>query len=145
MKTLLEYFLKYFDVLYLDPRYHITDSSTSGVATNNASLTLMGPVLSWQLTNDRGQILLNTAPTEAMASDNWFTVSLIKQYLNGDDEIEYLSAADEIAWMRDNRRRVEQLFSEVRTIDTICETLRTLRRSNANRYWTRWREEKGLT
>jgi hypothetical protein len=37
MKTLSEYFLKYFEVLYLDPRYHITNSSTSGVASNNAS------------------------------------------------------------------------------------------------------------
>jgi hypothetical protein len=63
MKTLLEYFLKYFDLLYLDSRYHITNSTTSGVASVNASLTLTGPVLIWDLTNDKGQFLLSVAPT----------------------------------------------------------------------------------
>ncbi len=77
MKTLLEYFLKYFDVLYLDPRYHITNSISSGIATNNASLTLTGPILSWQLANDRGQMLLSVAPTRPETSDKWFSVSLV--------------------------------------------------------------------
>ncbi|MGE2816995.1 hypothetical protein ACQI5H_17900 [Mycobacterium heidelbergense] len=145
MKTLLEYFLKYFDVLYLDPRYRITDSVTSGVATNNASLTLTGPLLSWQLTNDRGQFLLAVAPTALATPDNWFTVSLIRQYLNGQDEIEYSSAADEIAWFHEKAGRVEALFSDASNVEALCETLRSLRRSNADRYWTRWREEQGLS
>ncbi|MCV7029360.1 hypothetical protein [Mycobacterium sherrisii] len=96
MKTLLEYFVKYFDVLYLDPRYRITDSRTIGVSSNNASLTITGPILSWELCNDRGQFLLGLAPTALATSDNWFTASLIKQYLNGQDEVEHASAADEI-------------------------------------------------
>jgi hypothetical protein len=79
MKTLLEYFLKYFDVLYLAQRYHITNSSTSGVASNNASLTITGPTLSWDLANDKGQFILGVAPTALATSDNWFSVSLIKQ------------------------------------------------------------------
>jgi hypothetical protein len=145
MKTLLEYFLKYFDVLYLDPRYRITNSSTTGVASNNASLTITGPVLSWQLTNDRGQFLLTVAPTALATPDNWFTVSLIKQYLNGQDEVDYLSATDEIAWIRENGERAEELFSDASTIETVCETLRSLRRSNANTYWTRWRGQQGLS
>jgi hypothetical protein len=145
MKTLLEYFLKYFDVLYLDQRYHITNSSTSGVASNNASLTITGPTLSWDLANDKGQFILGVAPTALATSDNWFSVSLIKQYLNGQDDIEYSSAADEIAWVRENGGRVEQLFSDASTIEIICDRLRSLRRSNANRYWTRWRDQRGLS
>lgn len=145
MRTLLEYFLRYFDVLYLDPRYHITDSRSSGVATNDASLRLTGPILSWSLTNDKSQMLLGVAPTRLAAQGNWFRVSLIRQYLNGDDEIEYLTAAGEIEWVRENSGRIEQLFSDASGIETTCETLSGLRRANANRYWTRWREQQGLT
>jgi hypothetical protein len=145
MKTLLEYFLRYFEILYLDPRYHITDSSTSGVATNNASLRLTGPILSWSLTNDKGQIVLYVAPTELATASNWFRVSLIKQYLDSDDEIEYVSAADEIGWVRQNSGRLEQLFADASKLESTCEKLAALRRSNANQYWSRWREEQGLT
>jgi len=145
MKTLLEYFLRYFDLLYLDPRYRITDSSTGGVATNNASLRLTGPILSWSLTNDKGQILLHVAPTELAAASNWFRVSLMKQYLDNDDEIEYLPAADEIGWVRENSGRLEQLFADDSKLESTCDKLGALRRSNANKYWSRWREEQVLT
>lgn len=145
MKTLLEYFLRYFDLLYLDPRYRITDSSTSGVATNNASLRLTGPILSWSLTNDKGQIVLHVAPTELATASNWFRVSLIKQYLDNDDEIEYLPAADEIGWVRENGGRLEQLFADGSKLESTYDKLGALRRSNANKYWSRWREEQGLT
>ncbi|WP_301145959.1 hypothetical protein [Mycobacterium simiae] len=145
MKTLLEYFLKYFDVLYLDPRYRITNSTTTGVASNNASLVLTGPVLSWELTNDKGQFLLSVAPTALATSDNWFSIALIKQYLNSEQEIEYPSAADEIAWFRENSSRVEELFSKVSEIEAICDTLKALRRANANKYWAQWREQQGLS
>lgn len=144
MKTLLEYFLRYFDLLYLDPRYRITDSSTGGVATNNASLRLTGPILSWSLANDKGQIVLHVAPTELAAASNWFRVSLIKQYLDNDDEIEYLPAADEIGWVRENSGRLEQLFADDSKLESTCDKLGALRRSNANKYWSRWREEQGL-
>lgn len=145
MKTLLEYFLRYFDLLYLDPRYRITDSSTGGVASNNASLRLTGPILSWSLANDKGQIVLHVAPTELAAASNWFRVSLIKQYLDNDDEIEYLPAADEIGWVRENSGRLEQLFADDSKLESTCDKLGALRRSNANKYWSRWREEQGLT
>jgi hypothetical protein len=97
------------------------------------------------LANDKGQILLDVAPTELVAPENWFRISLIKQHLNGDDEIEHVSAADEIEWVRQNGSRVEQLFSDAATLETTCTTLRALRRSNANKYWSRWREEQGLS
>ncbi|WP_082978401.1 hypothetical protein [Mycobacterium sp. 1081908.1] len=145
MKTLLEYFVRYFELLYLDSRYHITNSSTSGAASINASLTITGPILIWDLTNDRGQFLLSVAPRALATADNWFTVSLIKQYLNGQNNIDYLSAADEIAWFRENSQPVEELFSDGSKSETVCETLRSLRRSNADRYWTQWREQQGLS
>ncbi|WP_082951774.1 hypothetical protein [Mycobacterium sp. 852002-51057_SCH5723018] len=144
MKTLLEYFLKHFEMLYLDPRYHITNSTTSGVETNNAALTITGPTLSWDLTNDRGQMLLGIAPTALATPDNWFRVSLIKQYLNRESEIEYSSTDTEIAWIRENSERVEELFSDVSKLENVCQTLRSLRRSNANSYWTQWRKQQGL-
>ncbi|WP_235216002.1 hypothetical protein [Mycobacterium kyorinense] len=96
------------------------------------------------MTNNRGQFELTVAPTDRATAENWFWVSLVKQYLDGDDEIEYLSAAKEIEWLRKNSSRVEQLFSD-KSVDTACETLRTLRQFNSDRYWTRWRQQEGLT
>lgn len=52
MKTLLEFYLKYFDFLYLDPRYRITDSHVAEYAPS-ASLTITGPVLTFSLINER--------------------------------------------------------------------------------------------
>jgi len=145
MKTLLEFFLKYFDMLYLDPRYHITDSRTRGLETIDASLRLTGPILSWNLSNDRGQFEITVAPTGQATTENWFWVSLVKQYLDGADEIEYFSPEEEIKWVGENSSRVEQLFSDSSGLDAICESLRTLRQSNSDRYWTRWRQQEGLT
>jgi hypothetical protein len=145
LKTLLEYFLNYFELLYLDPRYRITNSSTNGAASNDASLAMTGPILSWQLANNSGQIELSVAPTASAAADNWFSISLIRQYLDGQEEIEYSSAAEEIAWMRENGERVDQLFSDTSKVAVICENLRSLRRSNANKYWSQWREQQGLS
>jgi hypothetical protein len=145
MRTLLEYFVRYFDILYLDSRYRITDSSTTGVPTANASLRLQSPILCWNITNDRGQILLYVAPTELVTPTTWYSVSLIKQYLSGQQQIEYLSAVDEIGWVREDPSRLEQLFSDASTISDTCEKLNELRRLNSDKYWTTWREQQGLT
>ena len=144
MRTLLEFYLNYLDFIYLDPRYRITDSKTGGERIN-ASLNVTGPILSWSLVNDRGQMQVSIAPTCMSTERNWFWVSLLRQYLNGDSEIEYLPAPDEIQWMRENSDRVEQLFGDKSTAEASCEKLKDLRRSNANQYWSRWREEQGLT
>jgi hypothetical protein len=78
MRTLLEFFIKYFDFVYLDPRYRITDSKTGG-DTINASLTVTGPDFTWMLVNDRGQMELSLAPTSLATPRNWFWVSLVRQ------------------------------------------------------------------
>ncbi|ORA85355.1 hypothetical protein K3U93_00130 [Mycobacterium malmoense] len=135
MKTLLEFFLQYFDFLYLDPRYRITDSKTSGSQTINASLTLTGPLISWDLFNDRGQMGFAIAPTQlAESPDNWFRLSLVRQYLDDYDETNFVSPPATVAWVRDNLGRIEELFSDAKAARS-CEELLTLAKSLANKYF----------
>jgi hypothetical protein len=135
MTTLLEFYLKYLDFLYLDPRYHITDSSTTGVATNDASLTLTSPVTSWQISNDRGQIMFHLAPTKLAAEPrNWFRLSIIRQYLDDYDEINAVPPTEAVAWVRHNLARIDELFSDASASDA-CTALTALENANAEKYW----------
>ncbi|NDJ92012.1 hypothetical protein [Mycolicibacter kumamotonensis] len=145
MKTLLEYFLMHFDMLYLDPQYHITNSSSRGLPTVDASLQVTGPILSWNLKNNRGQIELTVAPTQLATLENWFWLSLLKQYIDAQPEIDYMSADEEIEWVRNNMERVEQIFTDTSTLDETCKELRDLRQSNSDKYWARWRQQQGLS
>lgn len=115
MTTLLEFFLKYLDFLYLDPHFRITDSSTSGVANNGASLTLTSPLTTWQISNDRGQVLIGIVPTKLAAQpQNWFRLSIIRsiirRYLDDYDETNVVSPIEAVTWVRDNRDRIDDLF-----------------------------------
>jgi len=135
MKTLLEFFLLHFAFLYLDPNYRITDSTTSGNPSINASLSLVGPVISWDLSNDRGQIRFVIAPTQlATAPDNWFRVSLIRQYLDGYDEMNSPSPEETVAWIRENLARLEHLFGNAQA-HRSCQELLNLAKSLAVRYF----------
>jgi hypothetical protein len=134
MKTLLEFYLEYFEFLYLDSRYRITNSSTSGFATTNASLTLTGPIINWQITNDRGQILFDVAPTKFSAPENWFRISIIRQHLDGYDERNAVSAPEATAWIGHNLGRIEDLFSDSSAAES-CEALTALENANATKYW----------
>jgi hypothetical protein len=134
MKTLLEFYLRYLDFIYLDPRYRITNSSTAGVATINASLTLTSALLNLQIANDRGQILFNVAPTKLNLPENWFRVSIIRQYLDGYDELNRVSAVETTAWIRENLGRIEDLFSDSSVIQS-CEEVAALENANALKYW----------
>jgi hypothetical protein len=135
MTTLLEFFTKYLDFLYLDPRYRITNSSTSGVATNDASLTLTGPETTWQIANDRGQILFSVAPTE-LANDprNWFRLSIVRQYLDNYDETNTVPLPAAVAWIHDNTSRIDELFSDA-SAEESCRALTVLENANAEKYW----------
>jgi hypothetical protein len=144
MRSLLEFFLSYFEFLYLDPQYRITDSKT-GNARINASLTVTGPVITWLIVNDRGQMQISVAPTSLATPRNWFWVSLIKQYVNKEAEIHYLSAEDEVDWVRQNLSRVEELFSDPATLEAECDKLKALRRDNADKYWSQSRDGRGST
>jgi hypothetical protein len=133
--TLLEFFLKYLDFLYLDPHFRITDSSTSGVANNGASLTLTSPRTTWQISNDRGQVLIGIAPTKLAAQrQNWFRLSIIRQYLDDYDETNVVSPIDAVAWVRDNRDRIDDLFSDTLAAES-CAALIALEDANAVKYW----------
>lgn len=134
MKTLLEFYLRYLDFIYLNPDYRITNSRTSGSDTINASLTLTGPTLSWQFTNDRGQILFDVAPTKLASADNWFRASIVRQYLDGYDETNVVSPAETASWIRDNVGRIEALFVDSSATQS-CKELAALEETNALKYW----------
>ncbi|MCV7171251.1 hypothetical protein H7I41_15150 [Mycobacterium manitobense] len=130
MKKLLEIFLRHFEFLYADPRYRFTDSRTHAP---NASLTVSGPDVTWWITLDRGQLELSVAPTRLPGDSYW--ISLIRQYVRGDDDIRYLSAADEIDWARENVEQIERLFSEASDVEAVTHTLAGLRRENGEKRW----------
>ncbi|SHQ27625.1 Uncharacterised protein [Mycobacteroides abscessus subsp. bolletii] len=135
MKTLLEFYLRHLEFLYLDPRYRITNSRTTGVATNNASLVLTGPVLSWSIANDRGQIQFDVAPTaRADSGDSWFRISLVRQFMDGVDESAPVSVDATVFWIRENLERIEELFSDA-NVNRSCEELINLARALADKYW----------
>lgn len=135
MKTLLEFYLRHLEFLYLDPRYRITNSTTAGVAAVNASLTLTSPVLSWSIANDRGQVEFGVAPTvRAESGDSWFRISLVRQFLDGFDETTPVSVDATVFWIRENKDRIEELFSEA-NVDRSCEELINLARALADKYW----------
>ena len=134
MKTLLEFYLRYLDFIYLDPEYRITNSKTTGSETINAALTLTGSILTWQITNDRGQIAFTVAPTRMSSPENWFRASIIRQYLDGHDETNPVSSAETAAWIRDNIGRIENLFAGSAVVQS-CEELTALEEANALKYW----------
>ena len=135
MRTLLQFYLQYLDFLYLDPRYRITNSATSGNPTINASLTLTGPVISLDISNDRGQIDFTFAPTKLAATpDNWFRASLIRQYLDNYDETNIVSPEAMVAWIRGNSQRIEDLFTDANA-DRSCAKLLELAKQLADRYF----------
>lgn len=80
-------------------------------------------------------MLLSIAPTRLATSRNWFWVSLIKQYLDAEDEIEYLPVEKEVEWLKSNIDRIEHLFSDASTLEPTCDALRALHRRNADKDW----------
>lgn len=130
MKPLLEFYIKYFDFLYLDSRYRFTDSSTNGM---NASITVTGPNLTWRITIEKGQPQLSISPTRLPGNGFW--ISLIRQYAGGLEDIRYLSAIEEAEWARENIGLIEELFSDASNLEATCDDLRALLRSNAEKEW----------
>jgi hypothetical protein len=130
VKKLLEVFLRHFEFLYADPRYRFTDSRTHAP---NAWLAVSGPDLTWWITLDRGQLELSVSPTRLPGDSFW--ISLIRQYLEGDDDIRYLSAAETIDWARENVGQIERLFSEASDVESITHALADRRRRNGEKYW----------
>lgn len=130
MKQLLEIFLRYFEFLYGDSRYRITDSRAR---EPNAALTVTGPNLTWLITVDRGQVRLSAGTTKLPGRLFW--TSLIRQYLLGEEDIRYLSAPEEIEWARTHLNQIEQLFSDDATVESTRDRLEALLRSNGEKQW----------
>jgi hypothetical protein len=133
MTKLLQYLLRYLEVLYLDPRYRITDSSSTGSATENASLRLTGDVLSWRLTNDRGQIRLVVAPTKLENSENWFRTTSVRQFLDHKEEQDTMLTDELASWLSVNINRVLDLFVNDSIAASSCAALIALEEAKANK------------
>jgi hypothetical protein len=133
MTKLLEYFLRYLEVLYLDPGYRITDSSSTGSATENASLRLTGDILSWRLTNDRGQIRLVVAPTKLETSENWFRITSVRQYLDHKEEQGTMLTYELASWLSLNINRVLELFADDSIAASSCAALIAIEEAKANK------------
>jgi hypothetical protein len=131
MTRLLELFLKYLQVLYLDPKYRITNSLTTGSPAENASLRVTGDAASWQIINDRGQIYVAVAPTRLDSSENWFRLTIIRQYLDGTEEHSTLLTDELSTWLERNISRVEALFVDSR-IESSCKALIDLEEMKAS-------------
>lgn len=134
MKTLLEFIIQYAGFLYLDPRYRITDSSTRGIPEIDASISFSSEQLKWDIINDRGSIYFAAVPVFQNGSD-WFALSLVRQYLEGGDDIGASTPAEQAQWLSANLYEVEQLFADKSTSTRVCDELAALRRSNSSKKW----------
>jgi hypothetical protein len=135
MRILLQFVLEYLEVLYLNPRYRFTDSANRGLADIDPSTTITGDQLVWQINNGRGQINWAVAPVHRAASEYWFWVPLIRQYLEGGDESPHDSPVQQAAWLTQHLNEVEELFDGEAFSARACEELVTLRRSNSSKRW----------
>jgi hypothetical protein len=112
MKTLLAYLYNDFEFLYTNPQFRVTDSRTDGRPTGDASLRLTGPLASFWISNERGRLFCDVAPTQSASQANWFRVPIVRQYLDGLDEAHAISGKASAAWLESNLERIETLFAE---------------------------------
>lgn len=112
MKTLLEFIIQYVGILYLNPKYRITNSSNRGLPDIDASISFTGDQLRWDVVNDRGLINFIAVPALQTTSDDWFALPLIRQYLEGGDDTGASDATDQANWLSANLQRVEELFAD---------------------------------
>jgi hypothetical protein len=133
MTKLLESLIEYLAVVYLNPAYRITDSTSTGSATANASLRFTGEILSWRLNNDRGQIRLVVAPTKLASVEHWFRLTSVRQFLDGIEEQGTMLTDELASWLSANIGRVEDLFSNETTAARSCEALIALEEAKATK------------
>jgi hypothetical protein len=134
MKALLAFFYNHFEFLYLDVRYRITDSTSSGSAVADAALRITGPRMSVRVTNNRGQLECGLAPTKHDSPENWFRIAIVRQFIDGLDESNRMLVADNVAWLRDNLARIESMFDDTVVIET-CKGISALETVMANKYF----------
>jgi hypothetical protein len=135
VRTLLEFIAQYVEFLYLNQNYRITDSSTRGLPDIDASISFSSDRIRWDVINDRGRIYFAAVPMYQEGVDDWFTISLIRQYLEGGDDTGADFPVEQASWLSANLGTVEQLFSDESTSMRSCEELIALRRSNSSKKW----------
>jgi hypothetical protein len=135
MRLLLDFVARYFGFLYLDLKYRIVDSSTRGLSDIDASITFSSDRIKWDVINDRGQIYFAAVPLCQASDPDWFTSSLIRQYLEGGEDTGAGAPVEQANWLAENLSRVEQLFSDESTSTRSCEELSALRLSNSSKKW----------
>jgi hypothetical protein len=66
-----------------------------------------------------------------LSRENWFWLSVIRQYLDGDED----TVLDDggVTWLRSNIARIEQLFADRMIAARSCETLNALKEAIAVR------------
>lgn len=132
MKTLLAYIYNNFEFLYLNPQYRITDSSTDGNPTVNATLRFSGPSTSFWFGNDRGQVTCALAPAKIASQENWFRLAIVRQYLEGLDETTPILGKDAARWVAENLAGVEDLFTDD-AVARSCAEMTALERISADK------------
>jgi hypothetical protein len=132
VKTLLAYLCNHFDFLYLNPQYRITDSGAGGNATDTATLRFSGPLASFWFSNERGRIFCDVAPTKLASQENWFRIPIVRQYLDGLEEANAISAKEAADWVRENFARIEDLFTD-EAVGRSCEEMTSLERISAQK------------
>jgi hypothetical protein len=130
VKTLLAHIYNNFEFLYTNPQYRITDSRTDGRLTGDASLRLTGPLASFWVSNERGRLFCDVAPTQAASQKNWYRVAIVRQYLEGLSEASATSAKESAAWIESNLERIETLFTED-AIARSCSEMSSLEKISA--------------
>ena len=135
MTRLLEFIAQYLQVLYLNPAYRFTNSRSRGLADIDASITLSSERLTWVVSNDRGQFEISVAPTRVGGEDDWFWLSVIRQYLGGGDDTEQGSTLDQVSWLATSLPAIEGLFADDRRAAEVCAELNDLQRANAYKNW----------
>jgi hypothetical protein len=133
MTKLLESLIEYLAVLYLDPTYRITDSTSTGSAATNASLRMTGEILSWRLNNDRGQIRLVVGPTTSESAENWFRLTSIRQHLDGIEEHGTMLTDELASWLNLNVERIEDLFANETIAAQSCEAIIAIEEAKATK------------
>lgn len=136
MKTLLEFIVQYAGLLYLNPNYRIIDSSTRGLTDIDASVSFASDELKWDVVNERGRIYFAAVPIVLGSAANWFTISLIREYLEGGEDTGADSPVDQANWLSANLNRIEQIFADGPTSMRVSEELIALRGSNSSKKWS---------
>jgi hypothetical protein len=121
--------------LWEGARYQIVESSVSTVNGGSSYLDVASDILRMRFTLDKGQLLLSFRRTGG-ATDEWFSVDLIRRWLTGKKESSSLLDASYAAFVGGNLRAIEELFSDT-SWPMVQAGLKDLKRQRADELFGR--------